>query len=251
MPVHDWTRVGISEFASFRLSWLAAISAKLNQSHLPPAYYSMVQKRSFWSSSDGETKAEAPIVVSSDHPGLLSVHTNPPKIRYVEGATAAWRTRYLDRVDIFRRDGDERVGFVEVMTPANQELKFIFKKILDRLTESVQEGYQNLIIDLHPPGPCNPYGTHHAFWTRFNDVACCVTDHEPLGITSYRVKRLHGEGHPTAFGELTAVGQNLPVMPLFLTSEDYINLPLQDTYDEAWRGVPARWKSVLDAPKTP
>ena len=39
-------------------------------------------------------------------------------------------------------------------------------------------------------------------------------------------------------------------MPLYLTSDEYINLPLQETYDEAWRGVPARWKSVLEAPKT-
>ncbi len=250
MPVHDWTRVGVTEFASFRLSWLAAISSMLNQSHLPSSYYSMVQKRAFWASEEGEAVAETPVISKSNHPGLLSVHTHPPNIRYVDGATA-WRTRYLDRVDIFRRDGDERVGFVEVMTPANQELKFIFKKIIDRLTESVQEGYHNLIIDIHLPGPCNPCGTHHAYWTRFNDVASSVSDDEPLGITSYRVNRLHGEGHPTAFGQLTAVGQNLPVMPLFLTSDEYINLPLQDTYDEAWRGVPARWKTVLEPPNTP
>jgi hypothetical protein len=38
-------------------------------------------------------------------------------------------------------------------------------------------------------------------------------------------------------------------MPLFLTEELYVNVPLEATYQAAYRGVPKRWRDVLEAPK--
>jgi hypothetical protein len=35
-------------------------------------------------------------------------------------------------------------------------------------------------------------------------------------------------------------------MPLFLEPEIYINVPLELTYTAAYRGVPQRWKRVLE-----
>jgi hypothetical protein len=37
-------------------------------------------------------------------------------------------------------------------------------------------------------------------------------------------------------------------MPLFLTPDAYVNVPLEASYLSAYRGVPRRWRSVLDAP---
>ena len=34
---------------------------------------------------------------------------------------------------------------------------------------------------------------------------------------------------------------------LFLTPELTVNIPLESTYTSAYRGVPLRWKAVLDA----
>ena len=36
-------------------------------------------------------------------------------------------------------------------------------------------------------------------------------------------------------------------MPLFLEPELYVNVPLEATYQAAYRGVPRRWKTVLEA----
>jgi hypothetical protein len=41
------------------------------------------------------------------------------------------------------------------------------------------------------------------------------------------------------------VGQILPDMPLFLDSESYVLVPLEPTYQQAYRGVPRRWREVL------
>jgi hypothetical protein len=35
-------------------------------------------------------------------------------------------------------------------------------------------------------------------------------------------------------------------MPLFLTPDYYVELPLGPTYDRAYRGVPARWRQVIE-----
>jgi hypothetical protein len=37
-------------------------------------------------------------------------------------------------------------------------------------------------------------------------------------------------------------------MPLFLTPELYVNVPLEGMYSAAYRGVPRRWKQVLERP---
>ncbi len=50
-----------------------------------------------------------------------------------------------------------------------------------------------------------------------------------------------------AYVEATAVGRELIEMPLFLQPEVYVNVPLEATYQAAYRGVPRRWKHVLEA----
>ena len=44
---------------------------------------------------------------------------------------------------------------------------------------------------------------------------------------------------------ITALSDALPEMPLFLPPDRYINVPLETTYQAAWRGVPQRWKRVI------
>jgi len=53
---------------------------------------------------------------------------------------------------------------------------------------------------------------------------------------------------PEAFVEPATVGAALPQMPLFLTPDEYILVPLEATYQSAWEAVPAFWRNVLDKP---
>ena len=45
-------------------------------------------------------------------------------------------------------------------------------------------------------------------------------------------------------------GRELIEMPLFLEPEIYINVPLEATYQAAFRGVPRRWRVVLEPPSS-
>ena len=35
-------------------------------------------------------------------------------------------------------------------------------------------------------------------------------------------------------------------MPLFLSPERYVDVPLEMTYGAAWRGMPQRWRQELE-----
>ena len=66
-------------------------------------------------------------------------------------------------------------------------------------------------------------------------------DEYTLTLVSYCVR------HPvTAWVEPIHVGVKLTEMPLFLTPEHYVRTPLEDTYVQAWAGVPGRWQRVIE-----
>ena len=50
-----------------------------------------------------------------------------------------------------------------------------------------------------------------------------------------------------AFVAHFAVGEPIPEMPLFLTRENYIRVPLEATYMAAWEDVPPQYQEVLAA----
>lgn len=53
-----------------------------------------------------------------------------------------------------------------------------------------------------------------------------------------------------AFIEPRAVGDPLPEMPLFLTPEVYVPVPLEATYQSAWADVPSFWRDVVTGSTT-
>ena len=65
----------------------------------------------------------------------------------------------------------------------------------------------------------------------------------PLTLAAYSAGQW-----PEAFVEPTAVGLRLRDMPLFLTPDVYIRVPLEATYQSAWEAVPSFWRDVLTAP---
>jgi hypothetical protein len=64
---------------------------------------------------------------------------------------------------------------------------------------------------------------------------------EPLTAAAYAA------GPPVeAYLEHFTVGGKLPDMPLFLSPGRYVPVPLEETYQTAYRGVPAYWRDVIE-----
>jgi hypothetical protein len=92
-----------------------------------------------------------------------------------------------------------------------------------------------------PPGRSDPNGVHGVLWSRLGGHYEQPPD-KPLTLAAYAA-----EGFITCYVEPTAVGTKLIDMPLFLTPERYVNVPLERTYLAAYEGLPQRWKRVIEA----
>jgi hypothetical protein len=69
-----------------------------------------------------------------------------------------------------------------------------------------------------------------------------VPSDQRLTLVSYRANGVGVE----AYVEHLTVGDPLTDMPMFLDSDFYINIPLELTYQAAYRGVPAFWRDLLE-----
>src|SRR5262249_27805978 len=111
----------------------------------------------------------------------------------------------------------------------------------DKAVAALAHGIHLLVIDLHPPSPRDPHGIHAALWERLTETEFVPPPDKPLTLAADAA----GPG-PTAYVEPVAVGNVLPDTPLFLYPEQYINVPLQATYDAAYLGVPRYYRQILE-----
>jgi hypothetical protein len=106
-------------------------------------------------------------------------------------------------------------------------------------------GVHLLVIDLFPPGRYDLSGMHGVVRQHLeqSDQPYDLPDDEPLTLAAYAAGP-----QVEVFLEHVAVGAALPEMPLFLRPDRYVNVPLEPTYQEAYRGAPAFWRNLLEKP---
>ena len=124
--------------------------------------------------------------------------------------------------------GHRLVALVEIVSPANKDRVAHVEELADKIENALRLGLHVLLLDLFPPGSSEPRGLHGVLWQRFDD----------------------GGPRPDAYVEHLAVGTALTPMPLFLSIERYINVPLETTYQAAYRGVPAFYRDILEREAT-
>lgn len=252
MPVHDWTRVVAGNFHDFHQRRITHIAETLNGGLLPDDYYALAEQkaegpeRDILALSRRETDDESVVEgwsrADSDGGGtLLAVAEHPPQVEVVEQADEAEAyARKADRVAVYHSTGDRVDAFVEIVSPGNKGAEA--KAFVSKLSELFGRGCHLLLIDLIPPGSFDSRGVHAAFWEYREGRSRGVTPDRPLGVSACRAGP-----EPTAYFQPLRVGDPLPDMPLFLTPKHYVNVPPEATYMAAWKGVPRRWKEVLEA----
>jgi hypothetical protein len=173
----------------------------------------------------------------------VAVMQHPPQVRHTHEAEMDVYAARATRVAIFHVSGDRVVAYIEIVSPGNKHSEMAISSFTSKLAETLRRGCHAMVIDVHPPTPRDPRGIHARFWQdSFGDEqAPGVTPEHPLGLSAYR-----SDLTPTAYFEPCSVGDTLIDMPVFLTPDRYVNVPLALSYDEAWRGVPRRWKEVIE-----
>lgn len=243
MPIHDWTRVTAGIWHDFHLAWIAEIRNVLNDGLLPRDYYALAEQIAGPLGPDVLTlqEVQSKPADAGASSGATATALPPPRMRI--SAEAEMDDYVLKRRTLVIRHagGDRIVALLEMVSPGNKSARHALRAFVEKAVEALYRGYHLMIIDLFPPGPRDPHGIHAAIWGEFSDDAAPLPPQEPLALAAYSagpVKR--------AYVEPTAVGRDLIDMPLFLDPDVYVNVPLEATYQAACRGVPRRWRDVLE-----
>lgn len=246
MPVHDWTRVVAGNFHDFHHRWIAAICNEMNNGRMPDDYYAMAEQVAegprpdmiALQGGDYQTLTEDP---NGAGKRAIAVLDHPPRVKYTEEQEREIYAESADRVAVFHANGDRVVAYIEIVSPGNKHSPLEVKKFVEKCNAALERGIHLLIIDILPPGKHDPQGIHASLWNYRYSESHGVSSEEPLGLSSYRVDDV-----PRAYFQPLAVGQPLPDMPVFLTPRHYVNVPLESSYAESYRGVPERWRRVIE-----
>lgn len=247
MPVHDWTLVEAGIFHAFHTVWIGEIQAALNEGMLPRGYYALAEQHAGQFVADiltlhDSTHSLEPLSPLTDVGGTALAEA-PPKVRRrltVEPAS----TSSMQRTLAIRHVSDHRlIAMIEILSPANKDRRSHLDSFVEKAVTALERGIHLLLVDLFPPGPHDPHGTHSLIRQSIDgsEISYDLPAEEPLTLASYVASR-----RIEIFLEHLAVGAPLPEMPLFLSPERYINVPLDTTYQAAYRGMPAFWRDVLN-----
>lgn len=250
MPVHDWSRVSAGIFHDFHVAWVTHLKEALNNGVLPAEYYALAEQVTgpvgpdvLTLSIDRPNGSAPPNGASSPTAGapVSALPDAPPQVRFrVEAGQGASLLRRR-RVVIRHTSGDEVIAMIEVVSPGNKNNENGLRTFVRKASEILASGVHLLILDLIPPGPRDPQGVHGAIWADLGEPPYEPPADKPLTLVGYRATP-----PPLAFIEPVAVGDALTDMPLFIDPESYVNVPVEATYTAAYRGVPARWRAVVE-----
>src|SRR5947208_9179378 len=240
MPVHDWTRVSDGTFHDFHYSWMLEIKRALKRGLLPKGYYVMAEQLGGdLGAPDVLTLQAAGKEPESETPfsGTATLTESPP---VVHARTTIARDSYarLQRTLVIRHTSNDRiVAMIEVLSSGNKSSRHALRSLLNKAVAALDGGIHLLLVDVHPPGPRDPNGIHGAVLHEIGTEEYVLDRSRPLTAVAYT-----GGAVVEAFAEHFAVGEPIPQMPLFLTRENYVHVPLEAAYMAAWEDVPPRYQ---------
>jgi hypothetical protein len=139
--------------------------------------------------------------------------------------------------------GHRLIALIKIVSPANEDRARHVEEFAAKAVDGLDAGVHLLVVDLFPPGPQDPHSMHGAVLRRLGqaDEPYDVPVGEPLTLASYAAG-----SQVEVYLEHVAVGAVLPDMPLFVRPDRYVHVPLEATYEAAYRGMPEFWRDVVE-----
>jgi hypothetical protein len=246
MPVHDWTRVSAGTFHDFHYSWVLEIKRALKRGLLPKGYYVMAEQLGGDLGAPDVLTLQAVSTKKEPESPLAGTATLTETLPIVHARTTIARDAYarLQRTLVIRHTSDDRiVAMIEVLSAGNKSSRHAIRSFLGKVVAALDGGIHLLLVDVHPPGPRDPNGIHGAMMNEIGTEDYALPGERPLTAVAYT-----GGAAVGAFANHFAVGEAIPQMPLFLTRENYVSVPLEAAYMAAWEDVPPQYQEVLLAP---
>jgi hypothetical protein len=241
MPIHDWTRVDAGLFHHFHQDWTIELCRSLNAGRMPPGFIALTDQQTGGPIPDVLTLNRRPKGTGKDEPvGALAVAIAPPRARFVVEAEENTYARRANRIRIQQRHG-QVVAVLEIVSPGNKSSRSALRAFVRKAADLLEQGIHLLVVDLFPPSDRDPQGIHKALWDEIVEQPFELPADKPLTVAAYRANPTK-----TAYVEPVAVGDELPALPIFLTEDDYVPAPLEETYRASWAVFPADFKELLE-----
>jgi hypothetical protein len=238
MPIHDWTKVFDGAFHDFHHEWISSIKHALNAAILPPGFFAMAEQVAGEIVADVLTLRGWQPSTGIGRGGTLT--KTPPRARYTYSTRGEIPRVPRSRIVVRHRSRQNVVAVIEIVSPGNKSKKRALEAFVFKSVDLLQAGVQLLILDVFPPGPRDPHGIHEIIWKKLCNQRVREEDEKPLTLVSYSA----GETIE-AFVERVSVADNLPKMPLFLSPNEHVMVPLQATYERAFKLVPREIQQML------
>lgn len=169
-----------------------------------------------------------------------ATRTESPPIVHARATIARDSYTRMQRAVVIRHASDDRIiAMIEVLSAGNKSSPHAVRALLDKVVAALDNGNHLLLVDVHPPGPRDPWGIHGAILNEFGAEDYMLDAKRRLTAVAY-------SAGPSinAFAMHFVVREPLPEMPLFLTAEHYVRVPLGAAYLAAWEDVPPQYQTV-------
>jgi hypothetical protein len=249
MPLHNWSNVESGIFHDFHTAWITEIRNALNAGLLPADYYALAEQHA------GEYVADVlalhvpptpedltPFTVPADDTGGIALAEAPPMISVHEKIEMeiAEMQRFLS---IRHLSSHRVVALLEIVSPGNKNNQARYESFVHKTVDAIRRRVNVLLVDVHETGRCDQDGINASIRNMLAPHATPIIDkprHSTLASYSPDPPRA-----VDIYLEHVAPDMPLPDMPIFLKPDRYVNVPLEATYLEAWKGMPNFWRNVV------
>ena len=250
MPIHDWTRVPSGLFHHFHQDWSVEIVRTLNRGCLPRGVAALVERRAGIKEPDvlaiqahrrmhnmtKETFGDNQGGVATAPSIATQMVRRSSKEIYAARANHIVVRHHLGRI----------VAIIEIISPGNKDSRSAIGDLLEKTIDFLRAGVHVLIVDLFPPTPRDPFGLHKVIWDEIEEEVFQFPAGKDRLLVSYEAGR-----ERVAYIEPLAVGDPMPDMPLFLTADLHVKVPLEATYQATWNALPEEMRTAVETGELP
>lgn len=238
MPIHDWARVPAGLFHHFHQDWTIELARELNRGRLPKGVAALVEQRLGPREGDVLAIEHRSVPQQAEDGGVATLP--PPAARIVHRTESGAFSDQANRVFIKHHLG-RIIAVIEVVSPGNKDCRASLREFVEKSVDFVRRGIHVLVVDLFPPTARDPFGIHKTIWDEFVDEPFDFPEGKDRLVASYKAGT-----ERVAYVEPRAVGDALPDMALFLSSEFHVLVPLGATYATAWEASPLELQTVVE-----
>ena len=239
MPLHDWTRIPSGLFHHFHQGWSIRITDALNAGRLPKGLAALVEQRA--GVREGDVLAIEARSRASRPPSEGGVAVMDPPVTSIVRRTD--RQIYAGKANriVIRHHLGRIVAVIEIVSPGNKDSRSAMRDFVEKSLEFLRAGIHLLIIDLFPPSPRDPHGIHKAVWDEIVEEEFEFPAGKDRILVSYEAGR-----ERVAYIEPIGVGDRLPDMPVILTQDLHVMVPLEPTYQTTWDAQPEELRLAVE-----